>query len=106
MVLDDCATLTILKRKQAFVKEMGETLSQYIGHIASCEYKVFKNTKQGFYDEYLVIHFVGGGWLARRCNWNSCLAILQELAKYIEGGYYEEVDDIKALENDPDWVEI
>ena len=33
-------------------------------------------------------------------------AILQELARYIEGGYYEEVDDIKALENDPDWVEI
>lgn len=106
MVLDDYAILAMLKRKQTFVRELGDTISQYIEHVESCEYRIFKEVNQGFYDEYLVIHFVGGGWLARRCNWNSCLVILQELAKYIEGGYYEEVEDVKLLENDPNWVEI
>ena len=94
----------VLKEKVEFVNKLGDIIPQFVSHVEKLEYKVFKHIAHDWYDEYLVITFVGGARLARICSGDSHLAILQEIGRRIEGGYYEEVQDLERYESDPNWV--
>ena len=95
-----------LMEKIAFVRSLSKILGQYIDNVSSLDYKVFKNKKEGYIDEYLVINFKGNGFLARNSSCNSKIAILREIARLCAGGYYEEVIDYKKHFNEEVWEEI
>ena len=98
--------IQLYKEKQNFVRELSGVIPFYIPNVIGLQYKIFENKKEGWFEEYLVIGFDGGARLARCCNANSNMAIFSEIAKYIRGGYYEEIEGLARLETDPDWVEI
>lgn len=98
-----------LKSKQKMVAEMSPILAANLGNIEKVSYEVYVKPEKEWTQEYLVIHFVGGGILARTCNGNSKSAILSEIAKYVNGGYYDEVSDYMHYENavaEGTWVKL
>lgn len=88
-----------LLEKKEMVADISAVLAKHLGHIESVSYEVFYKEGADWSQEYLVYHFRGGAILARNCNWNSKTAVIDEIAKYINGGYYSEVDDYKAYES-------
>jgi hypothetical protein len=95
----------IIPNKIKFVEKLNTTLKPFISNIISIKYKVFKH-KDGYYQEYLVINYVGGGKTVRNCNGNGFSSIFEEVSKYLDSGYYLEVQDLEDLENNPNWVEM
>lgn len=52
-----------------------------------------------YYQEFLVVTFVGGAKSVRNANANSNTANFREIGKLIDGGYYAEVDFYNAMES-------
>ncbi len=52
--------------------------------------------------EYIVVRFVGGEISVRNATHNSLTANIAELAKLLNGGYYDEVEDYIGLKK-KDW---
>lgn len=78
--------------KEAFVFELSkvfETRSRSTS-VEKITYEVWENEEHGWFVEYVVITFVGGGQSHISVNGNSILAIFQEIAEHIMGGYYKE----------------
>ena len=80
--------------------------------IKKIEYRVFKCDHhtddfgdQVHYQEYLVITYDGGAIGVRNCNGDSFTAISEELTKMLDGGYYNEVQDLHDCENSEMWKE-
>ena len=74
------------------------------------KYSIFDFLKDKFdgkayYQEYLVITYDGGALGVRSCNGDSFTAIFEELAKMLDGGYYNEVQDLHDCENSEMWKE-
>ena len=92
----------VLLKKVNFIKELNAVITKYKSSIESIEYRVYE-TEDGYTQEYLVITYDGGAMTVRNCNGNSISAIVEELAKYLDSGYYDEVRDLKEFENDPIW---
>lgn len=68
--------------------------------VASITYEVFKkeiNVETTYFAEYLVVTFFGGAKSVRSANGNGTIANFQELAKLIDGGYYDEVRDYETI---------
>ena len=63
-------------------------------------------SNQVYYQEYLVVTYDGGAIGVRSCNGNSFTAIFEELTKMLDGGYYDEVQDLHDYENDAIWKEV
>lgn len=95
-----------LKRKVEFVKELNKTIPQYVRNVESIRYDVFKNTNQSWYFEFLVINYVGGGKTARICTGDSFTAIFSEISKYLNQGYYSELDLYKQIETGSNIVKV
>lgn len=93
--LDDFE-LDELKTKVQFVDDLSNVLIKYYQHISRIYLDTFFD-KEGSFHEYLVIDFIGGAYLVRNCNWNSCSANLDEIAKLIHSGYYSELDQYNKL---------
>ena len=84
--------LKMYKEKEAFVFELNkvfETRSRSTS-VEEITYEVWENEEHGWFVEYVVITFVGGGQTHISVNGNSILAIFQEIADKIMGGYYKE----------------
>lgn len=52
--------------------------------------------KEGCYHEYIIMRYENGGFMARNADDNSLGADIQEMAKMIFGGYYNECDVYEA----------
>ena len=94
-----------LKSKIAFVRGLNKTISNNIDNVVSIRYDVFKHKERGWVDEYLIIEFKGGSYLARNCSRDSKIAILREIARLVVGGYYEENKTYESHLNE-DWEQI
>ena len=73
------------------------------GPAVGCELRVYVRERSDapgkFYtEEYLIVHYDGGAWAARRANCNSNSANFKEIANLIDGGYYQENLDLEELE--------
>lgn len=94
--------LKMYKEKEAFVFELSkvfETRSDSTS-VDWIDYEVWENEEHGWFVEYVVITFVGGGQSHISVNGNSTLAIFQEIADKIMGGYYKEELIYRDLEKD------
>lgn len=95
-----------LKTKKEFVEELGKTLSRVQKNIASMEYLILYNKLYECPVEYLIINYVGGAKTVRCCTGNSCSAIFEEVAKYLNHGYYDEVEYLEDLLKNPNYEVI
>lgn len=86
-----------LCRKLQMVKALSKVYSEAISNVVSLDYVLFLDKDGELVEEYLLVNFVGGGFVARNCYINSCSAVAEEAARYLNGGYYKEVDDYKNL---------
>jgi len=80
-----------------FVKELSDTIVKVQHNIISIHYDVFVNEDDRAEEEYLIIEYNGGAKTARNCFGNSCSAIFVEISKYLNSGYYSEVDHYNTL---------
>ena len=102
----------IIPNKVKFVNDLNNVIPTYKTGIKKIEYRVFKCnhhteefSDQVYYLEYLVITYDGGVIGVRSCNCNSFAAILEALTEMLDGGYYDEVQDLHDYENDEMWKE-
>lgn len=93
-----------MKKKVQMVDELNDTLCHYVPGVSNVSYKVFVNDR--FKREYAVVEFIGGNKCVRNCSGDSCSCIVSEIAKMLNGGYYEELREYNALVDDPNWDEI
>lgn len=91
-----------LQKKVQFVKEISRSVAKVQKNIKNIEYRIYQNKEyEDWQHEYLVVNYTGGARTVRNCNGNSCSAILEEIARYLRSGYYDEVKDLVNLERDP-----
>ena len=95
-----------LKTKKEFVEELGKTVSKVQKNVDSMEYVILYNKLYECYTEYLVIKYVGGAKTVRCCTGDSCSAIFEEVAKYLNNGYYDEVKYLEDLLKNPNYEVI
>ena len=98
----------IIPNKVKFVNELSKVIPKYKTGIKSIQYRVFKwdEPDSHYYIEFLVVNYDGGAKTVRNCNGNSFSAIFEELARFLDSGYYEEVNTLSQYENDPKWTEV
>ena len=75
------------------------------GSANGCEFRVYldkSKTNPGEYylEEFLVVTYRGGAGAARRANINSNSVNFKEIGKLLDGGYYDEVDELQRLEKE------
>ena len=102
----------IIPNKVKFVNDLNKAIPIYKTEIKKIEYRVFKREHhadefgdQVCYQEYLVVTYDGGAIDVRSCNCDSFTAVFEELAKMLDGVYYDEVQDLPYYENSEMWKE-
>lgn len=68
------------------------------GSAVGCALRVYYDPKHGCVEEMLTVTYLGGAVAARCANVNSVGADLREVAKLLDGGYYDEVGEFERLE--------
>lgn len=93
--------------KVSFVKKISEALVPVQANVDNVEYRIFYDKRYGYRQEYVIINYKGGARTVRSCNGDSCSAIFEEIAKYLEHGYYDEEWDLVDIESHPEiWEEV
>lgn len=95
--------------KKEFVECIGvDCCHCQCGSILALTYEVFEyvNTEHELIQEYLVVTYRGGAKTYRSCNMNSLSAILKEISKLANGGYYDELEDYKNISTSDKWIQI
>jgi len=94
--------LKMYKKKKDFVDDLSKVFEprSYSTSVEKIDYEVWENEEHGWFVEYAVITFVGGGQSHISVNGNSTLAIFQAVAENIMGGYYKEEFTYKDLPKD------
>ena len=92
--------------KVNFIKELNEVIVKYHGGVNSVEYIVFKHKETEHMEEFLVITYEGGAKSIRNCSGNSFSAVFEELSRYLDTGYYSELEYFRNIENDPNWIKV
>ena len=85
--------------------EKANAVGYPFGSANGCEFRVYldpSKTQPGQYylEEYLVVTYRGGAWAARCANINSNAANFRAIGEMLDGGCYEEVDEVKRLEKE------
>lgn len=104
-------SLECLRAKKAAMAKIGEAfrypyeneegIEPYLmtyGSAVGCALKAYYDPKHKCVEEMLTVTYPGGAVAARCANINSVGADLREVAKLIDGGYYDEVPKLESLE--------
>lgn len=94
--------LKMYQQKKYFVLDLSQVIASRskMTSVELIDYVVWENEEHGWFVEYVVITFVGGGQSHISVNGNSILAIFQEIADKIMGGYYKEEFTYRDLTKD------
>lgn len=84
--------------------QRGNEKVSVIQHIEHVEYVVHVHKKHEWDEEHLVITYKGGEQAVRNCGGTSCAGIFAEIAKLLDGGYYDEVEHFKHLMQSDEWA--
>lgn len=93
--------MEVLKDKSNFVTDTGKAIGTRCGGIQDVHYIVYQNEETGTLYEFIMIIYHGGAYAVRSVNGDSHSAILREIAKMADGGYYSENDAYRKLVKDP-----
>lgn len=94
--------LEMYKGKKTFIDAINKAFETRpsMSTVASVCYEVYSkkiDDKIVYFEEYIIVHFFGGGLSARRASGNSSLANFRAIGTLIDGGYYDEVKDYETL---------
>ena len=97
--------------KKRFIDHISKVFEdEYLmSNVAKVEYEVYsKAAPDGdiWYTEFAVVTFVGGGKSVRNISGNSNNANFREIAKLIDGGYYDELEFYKRAKELGTFVEV
>ena len=95
--------LKMYRGKKHFVAELSNVFAKcQSGHTVSCIiYEVFHKEVEGnhYFNEWIIVHYLGGGWCVCRVNGNSNNANYRAIGKLLDGGYYaEDIDYARQTE--------
>ena len=98
--------ITMYKGKKKFIDNISKAFeaTPRVSSVTSIEYEVYHKQitrdEQTFdhFAEYLVINFFGGGQSPMLVTGNSCTANFRVLGPRLDGGYYDEVENYRTLE--------
>lgn len=82
--------LECLIMKKDFIERVSYAVSGRCGSIMNVAYEAFEN-ETGAIEEILKVTYLGGAIAIRCQNMNSHSAMLRDLGRLADGGYYEEV---------------
>lgn len=77
-----------------------------IGSAVKADLMVFYHMQDKHLEEYLVVEYEGGEYAVRNANANSNGANLREIAKLVNGGYYEENERFESLFKDGEYAAL
>lgn len=109
--ITDCSIRDELRNKIRFVQGIEYPLTVYMPSIMFVRYEVFvdrdayNNGRMLDVREFLCVKFKGGMSVRNSCG-NSISAIVRELGKLIDGGYYDEVDYYNRLKENPRYIQF
>ena len=79
--------------KKAMVRELGKLISKYVYHVQFTEYKYF----EAVHEEWVVIHFVGGGQCAICETATSVAAIAKDILDNVMHADYSHLETYKKM---------
>ena len=91
-----------LKQKINMVKEINDAYCKCDNGVKNIAYEVFEHPQYG-QCEMLKVTFKGDAYSIRNCNGDSFSAILSEISKLVNGGYYAEVPYYKDMILNGEW---
>ena len=92
-----------LLEKKLFVDKLSVALSGNCGQVIDVRYEAYESDNDSEPQEFVIITFRGGAISVRNVHMNSHSAILRELGRLVDGGYYDEVNYYNKLQLDNKW---
>lgn len=96
-------TKQMLRRKIEFV-EVAEEALVMLPAVESVNYEVYVNSEKDYVEEFLRFNYHGGNYCVRNCSGNSKAAILQEMGRLANGGFYDDERFYLRISTDPEYV--
>jgi len=98
--------MTDIRRKILFVTELSDAITKVQPNVIDVNYQVYKNSTNRNTIEVLVVNYAGGARSIRNCTGNSCSAVLMELSRLLDYGYYDEERWFRLIETDPNYLRV
>lgn len=99
--------MSVYKNKIDFVKKVSEAIIPVQHNVDSIEYKVFQyKNKPHTKREFIIVNYVGGAKTVRNSSGNSYSAIINEIGRFLDHGYYDEVEWLQRMIDSDEWEEI
>jgi hypothetical protein len=98
--------------KKLFIDHISKVFEdEYLkSNVTKVDYEVYSKYNEEwdetYYAEFVVVHFVGGGKSVRTISGNSNNANFREIAKLIDGGYYDELEYYRGVKNSATLLEV
>ena len=95
--------IQMYKIKKAFIDKLSEALEISTTTVKSVDYEVYQkelDQDTTYFEELIIVTFVGGAISVSSANGNSDSANFKEIARLIDGGYYDEVRFYENLLNE------
>lgn len=95
--------LKMYREKKHFIYDLSMAfIKNPKGHtVEDISYEVYFKEYEGniFFNEWIIVHFVGGGKSAVKVNGNSNTANFRAVGELLDGGHYEEVEAYRNQAN-------
>ena len=104
--------MQMYRGKKCFIDNISKVFEaeQLMSNVERVDYEVYsKLSPDGhdtWYTEFVVVTFVGGGKSVRVISGNSNNANFREIGKLIDGGYYDELEFYKRVQESGTFVEV
>ena len=93
-------------KKQKFINDLSEVIVKNQPNVVKVSYRVYKRVDLDTCCEMLLVEYKGGGLAVRNITGDSMSCIFREIGKYLDEGYYEELDDFGYLETAKEWEKV
>ena len=94
-----------IRKKIEFVKELNAAITKVQPNVVAIRYRVLAHRPTEWYEEYLEIEYSSGARTLRHCSGDSCSAILTEISRYLNSGYYGEIAYFESLFASGEYIE-
>lgn len=95
-----------LLNKRNFVDRLSYAICGYCGQVVDIRYEAYESKDDSEPQEFIILTFIGGAISVRNVHLNSHSAILRDIGRLIDGGYYDEVEYYNKLQTDSNWKKI
>lgn len=95
-----------LINKRNFANRVSAAVAGQCGSITEVRYEAYIHKTKDWLQEWLIVTYRGGAIAVRSQDGNSHSAMLRDLAKLADGGYYDEVKAYREMVSSPDWEKI